>query len=111
MINLGFEAIFFDSAKHIGGYDLENYTGVGALPEYHQMQYILNEIRSRSTNTHLSFIGEKSSDDFERYKNMGLNAGTAFVKDSVWHWEMAMRASDFSIQSNLVMSVPPSQAR
>ena len=69
LINLGFEAIFFDSAKHIGGYDMENYTGVGALPEYHQMQYILNEIRSRSKNTHLSFIGEKSSEDFERYKN------------------------------------------
>lgn len=79
LVNLGFEAIFFDSAKHIGGYDCENYTGVGALPEYHQMQYILNEIRLRSHNTHLSFIGEKSSEDFERYRLMGLNAGTAFV--------------------------------
>ncbi|MCQ2958048.1 MAG: hypothetical protein MJ180_03990, partial [Candidatus Gastranaerophilales bacterium] len=76
---LGFEAIFFFFVKHIGGYDMGNYTGVGALPEYHQMQYILNEIRSRSKNTHLSFIGEKSSEDFERYRLMGLNAGTAFV--------------------------------
>lgn len=79
LINLGFEAIFFDSAKHIGGYDCANYTGVGALPQYHQMQYILNEIRSRSGKTNLSFVGEKSSEDFERYRLMGLNAGTAFV--------------------------------
>ena len=79
LINLGFEAIFFDSAKHIGGYDCINYTGVGALPTYHQMQYILNEIRSRTGKTDLSFVGEKSSEDFERYRLMGLNAGTAFV--------------------------------
>ena len=79
LINLGFEAIFFDSAKHIGGYDCVNYTGVGALPQYHQMQYILNEIRVRSGRTDLSFVGEKSSEDFERYRLMGLNAGTAFV--------------------------------
>ena len=79
LIDLGFEAIFFDSAKHIGGYDCENYTGVGALPEYPQMQYILNEIRSRTGKTTLSFVGEKSSEDFERYRLMGLTAGTAFV--------------------------------
>ena len=71
--------IFFDSAKHIGGYDCENYTGVGALPQYPQMQYILNEIRARSGKTTLSFVGEKSSEDFERYRMMGLTAGTAFV--------------------------------
>jgi len=79
LMNLGFEAMFIDSAKHIGGYDCENYTGVGDLPEYHQMQYILNEIRRRSGKTTISFAGEKSSDDFERYKNMGLNAGTDFI--------------------------------
>lgn len=79
LVNLGFEAIFFDSAKHIGGYDCANYRGIGALPQYHQMQYILNEIRSRSGNTHLSFVGEKSSEDFERYHMLGLTAGTAFV--------------------------------
>lgn len=79
LVNLGFEAIFFDSAKHIGGYDCANYTGVGALPEYPQMQYILNEIRSRTGKTTLSFVGEKSSEDFERYRMMGLTAGTAFV--------------------------------
>lgn len=79
LIKLGFEAVFVDSAKHIGGYDCGNYTGVGRLPEYHQMQYILHEIRSRSGSTSVSFAGEKSSVDFERYKNMGLSAGTALV--------------------------------
>ena len=56
-----------------------NYTGVGALPEYSQMQYILYEIRKRSNMGGLSFVGEKSSDDFSRYKNMGLTAGTDFI--------------------------------
>lgn len=79
LCKLGFEAIFIDSAKHIGGYDCENYTGVGDLPEYGQMQYILNAIRSRSGMTTLSFVGEKSSGDFDRYKNLGLTAGTAFI--------------------------------
>mgnify|MGYP001026237771 CR=1 FL=1 len=79
LMNLGFECMFIDSAKHIGGYDMANYTGVGALPEYSQMQYILNEIRLRSGKTNISFVGEKSSDDFERYRFMGLNAGTDFI--------------------------------
>ena len=79
LIKTGFEAIFIDSAKHIGGYDMENYTGVGALPEYNQMQYILYEIRSRSGCTSISFAGEKSTGDFERYRNLGLTTGTAFV--------------------------------
>lgn len=79
LVNLGFECMFIDSAKHIGGYDMENYTGVGALPEYEQMQYILHEIRSRTGKTNISFVGEKSSDDYERYKFLGLNAGTDFI--------------------------------
>lgn len=79
LMDLGFESMFIDSAKHIGGFDCENYTGIGALPEYHQMQYILNEIRSRSGKTDISFVGEKSSDDFERYRNMGLTAGTDYI--------------------------------
>ena len=97
LINLGFESIFFDSAKHIGGYDCANYTGVGALPQYHQMQYILNEIRSRSRRGDLSFVGEKSSEDFERYRLMGLNAGTAFVHvddfNTVKHWSDSLKYS------------------
>lgn len=79
LMKLGFECIFIDSAKHIGGYECENYTGVGDLPEYGQMQYILQQIRERSGMTTISFVGEKSTDDFERYKNLGLTAGTAFV--------------------------------
>lgn len=79
LMTLGFECIFIDSAKHIGGYDCENYTGVGDLPEYGQMQYILHQIRERSGMTTLSFVGEKSTGDFERYKNLGLTAGTAFI--------------------------------
>ena len=90
LVKLGFEAIFVDSAKHIGGFDCDNYTGVGRLPEYHQMQYILHEIRHRSGCHSLSFIGEKSSVDFERYRNMGLTAGTALIDpdhiDTVKEW-------------------------
>ena len=79
LINLGFESIFIDSAKHIGGYDMENYTGVGDLPSFEQMQNILFEIRKRSGCTSVSFVGEKSTGDFERYKNLGLTTGTAFI--------------------------------
>lgn len=97
MINTGFEAVFVDSAKHIGGYDCQNYTGVGALPEYPQMQYITDEIRRRSGKTTLSFVGEKSSDDFERYRRLGLNAGTAFVPvddfETVKHWSNELKYS------------------
>ena len=85
LINAGFEAIFIDSAKHIGGYDMENYTGVGNLPSYEQMQYIIHEIRSKSENTHLSFVGEKSTGDFERYENLGLSTGTGFIEPDDFH--------------------------
>lgn len=85
LINLGFEAIFIDSAKHIGGYDMENYTGVGALPSYEQMQYIIHEIRRRTGNTHLSFVGEKSTGDFARYENLGLSTGTGFIEPNDFH--------------------------
>ncbi|MBQ8459998.1 hypothetical protein IJ541_07840 [bacterium] len=95
LINTGFEAIFIDSAKHIGGYDMANYTGVGALPEYEQMQYILHEIRLRSGKTTLSFVGEKSTGDFKRYEKLGLTSGTAFIEpdnyDEVKHWSINMK--------------------
>lgn len=97
LINLGFESIFIDSAKHIGGYDMGNYTGVGALPDYQQMQYILNEIRSRSGCTSISFAGEKSTEDFERYRNLGLSTGTAFISpdnyDEVKIWSEKLKYS------------------
>ena len=85
LISSGFEAIFIDSAKHIGGYDMGNYTGVGALPSYEQMQYIIHEIRSRTGITHLSFVGEKSTGDFERYQNLGLSTGTGFINPDDFH--------------------------
>lgn len=95
LMNLGFESIFIDSAKHIGGYDMENYTGVGALPSYEQMQYILYEIRSRSGKTTLSFVGEKSSGDLERYEKLGLTSGTAFLEpdnfEEVKHWSKRLK--------------------
>ena len=95
LIEIGFEAIFIDSAKHIGGYDMANYTGVGALPTYEQMQYIIHEIRVRSGKTTLSFIGEKSTGDFKRYENLGLTSGTAFIEpdnyDEVKHWSQSLK--------------------
>lgn len=98
LIKLGFEAVFIDSAKHIGGYEMENYQGVGALPEYEQMQYILYEIRSRSQKTTISFVGEKSTGDFQRYKNLGLTTGTGFIEpinyDEVKYWSQKFKYSD-----------------
>ncbi len=79
LMNLGFEAMFVDSAKHIGNYDMENYTGVGALPGFEQTQYIFNEIRRRSGKTTISIIGEKTSWDFDRFKSLGFTTGTAFI--------------------------------
>ena len=95
LINLGFEAIFIDSAKHIGGYEMHNYTGVGALPEYEQMQNITMEIRKQTGKTNLSFIGEKSTGDFQRYKNLGLTTGTAFIEpdnyETVKYWSTKLK--------------------
>ena len=90
LVKLGFEAIFVDSAKHIGGYDMENYAGVGALPEYHQMQYIIDEIRKRSECLTLSIAGEKTTEDFSRYENLGFTTGTAYISaeniDEIKKW-------------------------
>ena len=99
LINMGFEAIFIDSAKHIGGYDMDNYTGVGALPSYEQMQYIIHEIRSRSGKTHLSFVGEKSTGDFSRYENLGLSTGTGFIDPNDFH-SVKKEAIDYKYSKN-----------
>ena len=99
LINSGFESIFIDSAKHIGGYDMENYTGVGALPSYEQMQYIIHEIRSRTGNTHLSFVGEKSTGDFARYENLGLSTGTGFIEPNDFH-ALREEAIDYKYSKN-----------
>ena len=99
LINMGFEAIFIDSAKHIGGYDMENYTGVGALPSYEQMQYIIHEIRKSTGNTHLSFIGEKSTGDFSRYENLGLSTGTGFIEPDDFN-KVKHKAIDYKYSKN-----------
>lgn len=92
-IELGFDGIFFDSLKHVGGYDWGHYAGVGAVPSYDQMAFILDEVRKRTGRTDLSFSGEKAEGDSMRYKNMGVNAGASQmsarsvneVKDSAHH--------------------------
>jgi len=97
LVRVGFECFFIDSAKHVGSYDCGNYTGVGALPEYQQMQYILEQIRARSGCSSISFAGEKSTGDFERYMNLGLTTGTAFIPpddfDNVKHWSIRLKYS------------------
>ncbi len=86
-IELGFDSIYFDSAKHI--IDLNGYCGVGDLPNKEQMAYILYEIRNKTNRHDISFIGEKC-DNREVFKHMGFTAGTDWGKadniDSV-KWE------------------------
>ncbi len=74
-VDLGFDSIFFDSAKHIGGWDMANYCGSGGLPDYSTMQEITSKIREKTGRNDLSFVGEKCNND-DRYRNMGLSAGT-----------------------------------
>lgn len=85
-VELGFDAIYFDSAKHIDGYESEHYCGVGKLPSYGQMQYITDQIRKRTGRNDISIIGEKC-DKNPRFEQMGFTAGTdlgdASSKDSV----------------------------
>ena len=78
VVKLGFDAIFVDSAKHVNGFEPWFYTGVGATPDYEQMQYIIFMIRKESGNEALSFVGERCDRDIARYKEMGLTAGTAW---------------------------------
>ena len=91
-IDLGFDAIYFDSAKHIT--DMDGYCGRGELPNKDQMAYILYEIRQKTGRNDLSFIGEKCN-DMQVYKEMGFNAGTDWGKadnfDSV-RWEAQKQA-------------------
>lgn len=103
LITLGFDAIFIDSAKHIGGYDMANYTGVGALPNYEQMQYILHEIRSRSGRTNLSIVGERITDDTEYFKNLGFNTGTATSADNFY--EVKSKAIEYKYHKDYAPGV------
>lgn len=72
-VDLGFDAIYFDSAKHI--IDMNGYCGNGSLPNKDQMAYILYEIRNKTGRHDLAFIGEKC-DDRQVFKEMGFTAGT-----------------------------------
>lgn len=76
-IELGFDAIYFDSAKHIT--DRNGYSGVGDLPNKNQMGYILYKIREQTGRHDLSFIGEKCDNRYD-YKEMGFTAGTDWGK-------------------------------
>lgn len=73
-VDMGFDAIFFDSAKHVGDFEMEYYCGVGELPNFKQMQHITEQIRKRTGRNDISLIGEKCS-DHPRFKEMGLTAG------------------------------------
>ncbi len=72
-IELGFDSIYFDSAKHI--IDRNGYCGVGELPNKDQMAYVLYKIRELTGGNDISFVGEKC-DDRQIYKEMGFTAGT-----------------------------------
>lgn len=76
-IELGFDSIYFDSAKHITDYN--GYCGCGALPNKNQMAYILYEIRQKTHRPDIAFVGEKCDDRWE-YKEMGFTAGTDWGK-------------------------------
>jgi len=76
-IELGFDAIYFDSAKHIC--DGNGYCGIGVLPNKDQMAYMLYQIRNKTGRDDISFIGEKC-DNRQMFKEMGLTAGTDWGK-------------------------------
>ncbi len=88
LVDLGFDAIYLDSGKHVGGYDMGAYAGVGAVPSEEQMQKITYEIRQRTGRPDIAFVAEKT-DTHPRYQNLGYTAGTDFGcadnRDSLWH--------------------------
>jgi hypothetical protein len=96
-IDLGFDSIYFDSAKHVGNYDMGNYCGCGRLPNYKQMQYITQQIREKTGRHDISLIGEKCTND-TRFNDMGLSAGTDWSKaddfNSVMHEFRQQRWND-----------------
>ena len=87
-VELGFDSIFFDSAKHVGDYDMGYYCGEGRIPNYKQMQYITSQIREKTGRNDISIIGEKCSDD-SRFFDLGYTAGNDWGKaddfNSVMH--------------------------
>lgn len=96
-IELGFDSIFFDSAKHVGNYDMGNYCGEGRIPNYQQMQYITKQIREKTGRNDISIVGEKCTDD-SRFNDLGYTAGNDWSKadsfDSVMHEFKKQRWND-----------------
>lgn len=96
-VELGFDSIFFDSAKHVGDYDMGNYYGEGRIPNYQQMQYITSQIREKTGRNDISIIGEKCTDD-SRFQNLGYTAGNDWSKaddfNSVMHEYKKQRHND-----------------
>ena len=96
-VELGFDSIFFDSAKHVGDYDMGNYCGHGRIPNYKQMQYITNQIRSKTGRNDISLVGEKCNDD-TRFNDLGLTAGNDWGRaddfNSVMHEFKKQRWND-----------------
>lgn len=88
-IELGFDAIYFDSAKHI--IDGNGYCGIGNVPNKVQMAYILYQIREKTGRCDLAFIGEKCYPRSD-YKEIGLTAGT--------HWGRPDDISSVKWESN-----------
>ncbi len=76
-VDYGFDAIYFDSAKHI--IDMDGYLGEGAVPTKEQMRHITHAIRKNTGRDDLSFVGEKCNDN-PIYKEMGFTAGTDWGK-------------------------------
>lgn len=78
-VEMGFDAIHFDSAKHCGGYDQGNAAGVGRCPSDDTMRYISKEIRQRTQGVRegspVCLVGEMC--DENRAKSLWLNVGTA----------------------------------
>ena len=96
-VELGFDSIFFDSAKHVGDYDMGNYCGEGRIPNYQQMQYITRQIREKTGRNDISIIGEKCTDD-SRFNDLGYTAGNDWSKaddfNSVMHEFKKQRWND-----------------
>lgn len=76
-VELGFDAIYFDSGKHV--VDPEGYMGIGDVPNPGQMGYILAKIREQTGRTDLSFVAEKANNNYA-FKEIGLTAGTDWGK-------------------------------
>lgn len=96
-VELGFDAIYFDSAKHVGDYDMGNYCGTGRLPNFAQMQWITSQIREKTGRNDISLIGEKCNND-TRFNSMGLTAGNDWGRadnyESVMHEYKQQRWND-----------------